>query len=190
VSAIDTPPRLPLSDVPAGEFESAQPSHRLARRVFAFTIAAGVVTYLAAARRLDISMIELLFVSPLACVSVAAVGYAVRRARLRIDPDGIRWGWQLLGFRMGIARLDAVTAYRDAVAFNPRRGSVWYVSARDWHEFERVVHALRAAGLPFTEVSERAPLTARLQSYGVVLDGLLWADAVVAACALLAALIV
>ena len=190
VSAIDVPPRIPLSDLPAGEFEATPGSHRLARRVFAFVNAAGVITYIAAANRLHVPMIELLFVAPLACVSVAAVGYAVRRARLRIDGDGVRWGWQLFGFRMRKPRLERVAAYRDAVAFTPVRGSTWYVSSRDWHRFDQVVVALRTAELPFEEFPERAPLGARLQSYGAVLDGLLWADALAAGFALIAALIV
>lgn len=190
MSAVDVPPRVPLSDLPAGEFESAPASHRLARRVFFFVIGAGVVTYIAAARRLHVPMIELLFVAPLACVSVAAVGYAVRRARLRIDGDGVRWGWSLFGFRMRPERLERIAAYRDAVAFTPKRGSTWYVSARDWHRFERIVGALRAAGLPFEEVPERAPLAARLQSYGAVLDGLLRANALAAGFALVASFVV
>lgn len=190
MSAVDVPPRMPLADLPTGEFESAPASHRLARRVLAFVATAGVITYIAASRRLHVPMIELLFVAPLACVSVALVGLAVRRARLRIDGDGVRWGWQLFGFRMRPPKLQGVVAYRDAVAFKPKRGSVWYVSQRDWHRFDEVLSALRAAELPFEEIPERAPLLARLQSYGAVLDGLLWADAAAAAFALVASLIV
>ena len=184
------PPGLPLSDVPAGEFAATPSSHRLARRVFFFVIAAGIVTYIAASRRLHVPMIELLFVAPLACVSVAGVGFAVRRARLRIDFDGARWGWQLFGFRMKRTRIVRVAAYDDAVAFTPKRGSTWYVSHRDWHRFDEMVPALQAAGLPFEQHPERAPLAARLQSYGRVLDALLWADALAAGFALIASLTV
>lgn len=190
MSAIDVPPRIPLSDLPAGEFAAEPNSHRLARRVFAFVIAAGIVTYVAAARRLHVPMIELLFVAPLACISVAGVGYAVRRARLRIDGDGVWWGWQIFGFRMRRPRLQRIVVYRDAVAFTPKRGSTWYVSDRDWDRFDQVVGALRTADLPFEEIPERAPLAARLQSYGAVLNGLLWADAAAAGFALVASLIV
>lgn len=190
MSAVDVPPRIPLSDLPAGEFESAPGSHRLARRVFIFVIAAGIITYIAAAQRLHVPRIELLLVAPLACIGVATVGYAVRRARLRIDGDGVRWGWQLFGFRMRPERLKGIAAYRDAVAFTPKRGSTWYVSDRDWHRFDQVIGALTAADLPFEEFPQRAPLAARLQSYGAVLDGLLWADALAAGFALAASFMI
>ncbi|HYU15018.1 MAG TPA: hypothetical protein VEL05_03075, partial [Candidatus Acidoferrum sp.] len=77
-----------------------------------------------------------------------------------------------------------VEVYRDAVAVKQRRGSTWYVSGRDWDLFERVPVALRRAGLPLEARDRRAPLGARLQSYGAVLDLLLVADALASILAL------
>src|SRR5690606_26761851 len=116
----------------------------------------------------------------LVCVSVAAVGLAVRRARLRVDADGIRWGWHVMGFRMRRDRLREVRAYSDAIAVTPRRGSTWYLTRRDWSSFERMVDALGSARLPLVRATGRAPFGARLQGYGLVLDGLLVANSLVA----------
>jgi hypothetical protein len=71
----------------------------------------------------------------------------------------------------------AIEVYRDAVAVVQRRGSTWFVSGHDWDLFDRVPGALRRAGLPAESHDRRAPLRARMQSYGTVLDLLLVADA-------------
>lgn len=189
MSAVDIPPGFHLSDLPSGEFGATTRSHRLARRVFFYALATSVGTYLAASQHLYVRSIEFLLVVPLVCMSVAAVGYAVRRARLRIDADGARWGWELFGFRMGLGKMSGVRAYRDAIAFKPKRGSTWYVSHRDWHNFERIPRALESANIPFERRTERAPLSARLQSYGYVLDGLLLLNALAATAGLIIALI-
>lgn len=180
MSAVDAPPGVAVSDLPAGEFAATPRSRRLARRVFVYVCGAGGVTLAVAARRLYIPMVELLFMAPMVCMAVAAVGYAVRRARVRIDADGVRWGWTSAGFRMRRDRIRRVRAYRDAVAFTPARGSTWYLSRRDWAGFDGFVPALDAAGIPLSRAPGAAPLSARLQSYGAVLDALLVADAVVA----------
>jgi len=109
----------------------------------------------------------------LICGSVAAVGLAVRTARLQIDADGIRWGWGFFGFRIQAQHLGQVIIYDDAVAIPPRRGSTWYVSHRDWEDFDDVPAALAEAGHRFDIRKRRAPLKARLQSYGVILNGML-----------------
>ena len=118
------------------------------------------------------------------CASVAGVGYAVRRARLRIDSGGVRWGWNEIGFRVTRDEVTSIDVYRDAVAVVQRRGSTWFVSARDWDLFERVPGALRRAGLPTAAHDRPAPIGARLQSYGVVLDLLLVGDALASVFAL------
>lgn len=187
MSAVDAPPGLAFAGEAAGEFVARRRPKRLARRVFWFVIALGVATIGATARKIYMPFAEVFLVAPLVCMSIAGVGYAVRRARLRIDGDGIRWGWAIAGFRMGMDRLDSVTAFRDAIAVKPRRGSTWYLSARDWDRFDSVVVALRKAEIPFAVDDRRAPLAARLQSYGLVLDLLLIATAFGAILALAAA---
>jgi hypothetical protein len=178
VSAVDAPPGIAFAGEAAGEFVAQPWPHRLARRVFVLVCALGVATIALAARRIYAPFAEVLLVAPLVCMSIAGVGYAVRRARLRVDRDGVRWGWQIGGFRMGRDRLASITAYSDAIAVTPRRGSTWYLSARDWHRFDQMVVALRRAGIPFEVRERRAPIAARLQSYGIVLDLLLIAASI------------
>ncbi len=188
MSVVDTPPGLPLADLPAGEFAARPGSYRLARRVFVYVLAIAVLTLLTAARRLYAPLVEVLFIAPMVCISVAAVGIAVRRARLRVDTDGIRWGWHIAGFRMRRHRMREVHVYRDAIAVTPKRGSTWYVTQRDWDRFEGFVDALEAAEVEFSQSASQAPLGARLQSFGIVLDILLIADAVAVTLALFVAL--
>ena len=176
MSAVDAPPGLAISDLAAGELGARSPARRLARRGLIYVLVVGGVTLALATRRLHVPMIEFLFVAPLVCMSVAAVGHAVRSARLRIDPDGVRWGWHIAGFRMHRDRIRAVTVYSDAVALRPNRGSTWYLARRDWDHFERITRAFSAASIPFERHQRRAPLRSRLQGYGLVLDGLLVAN--------------
>lgn len=196
-----------MADVPAGEFVARQSAQRLARRVLIVVCLAGAATAGVALRRLHMQMIEMFLVGPMFCGSVAMVGYAVRRARLRVDRDGVRWGWASIGFRMGPSRLRRVIVYRDAVALTPTRGSTWYLSRADWDGFERMPEALSealsgalastvarapiaaSAGIVVTHAGRRAPLRARLQSYGRVLDALLILAAVAAIATLLLALL-
>src|SRR5690606_35829112 len=130
-------------------------------------------------------LIEILFVGPLVTISIAAVGLAVRRARVRVGGGGVRWGWDWLGFQLGRDRLARVVAYDDAVAAVPRSGSAWFLSARDWDEFPAFAAAFRRAGIPVETVAGKAPWRARLQGYGRVLDGMLVFD-LLSAIALLA----
>jgi hypothetical protein len=145
----------------------------LAYLVFYATLIEGALTMGAAARKIYVPGVEALFVGPLVCVSVAALGVAVRAARVRIDGNGIRWGWNLGGFRMSTARLKVARVYRDGIALVRPSGSAWFLARRDWAEFSQMSAALASAGLK-TEMAEgRAPLRARLQAYGRGLDILL-----------------
>jgi hypothetical protein len=156
--------------------------------LFTYVVVVGGTAFVAAARHPFRPGAEIALVLPLMCVSVAGLGLAVRRARLRIEPAGIRWGWTAFGVRMGPSRLRGLVAYRDAVAVRPRRGSMWFLSASDWSQFDGMVAALRRAGLEVEEQEGRAPLRARLQSYGRVLDLLMITSAVVSTLLLAAAL--
>ncbi len=178
MAAVDAPPGIAFAGAAAGEFVSRPRSRRLAQGVFYYVLVVGALTLALARRHIYAPAIELLLVTPMTCFSMAAIGYAVRLARLRVDSDGVRWGWRWGGFRMRRDRLKNVSAYRDAFAVTPTRGSTWYLSGRDWDHLERVPGALRRAKIPFSRHPRRAPLRARLQSYGIVLDLLLVADAV------------
>jgi hypothetical protein len=177
MSAVDAPPGIAFAGVAAGEFVSRPRPRRLASRVMLLVLITGTATLAIGIKRAPAATAELLLAVPLVCWSVAAVGFAVRRARLRIDRDGVRWGWNDIGFRVTRDRMNRIDLYRDAIAVRQRRGSTWYVSGHDWDLFQRMPGALRRAGLPVETHERRAPLGARLQSYGIVLDLLLLADA-------------
>jgi hypothetical protein len=101
------------------------------------------------------------------------LGYAVRRARVAISRDGVRWGWTAVGFTQRASRIVSAHVYRDGVALEAKRGAWWFIAARDWDRFDALVRQLRRAELPVRDHDGRAPLRARLQSYGRFLDGML-----------------
>jgi len=177
MSAVDAPPGIAFAGVAAGEFVSRVRPRRLAGRVMALVIVTGAVTLIIGVRRAPGANAELLLAAPLVCWSVAGVGYAVRRARLRVDRDGVRWGWSEVGFRVTRDKMERIDLFRDGIAVRQKRGSTWYLSGHDWDLFQRMPGVLRRAGLPVDTHDRRAPLAARLQSYGIVLDLLLVADA-------------
>ena len=184
MSAVDAPPGVVFAGRAAGEFTARPGARRLARRVLVYVAVAGTTTVALAGQNIYRPGAEILVIATMVCASLAAVAYAVRRARVRVDRGGIAWGWSAGGFRMPADRIARIDVYRDGVAGVPRRGSRWYLSARDWDRFERMPAALRSAGLPVVERGERAPLRARLQGYGLALDVLLFVDAVLATAAL------
>lgn len=188
MAAVDAPPGVAFAGQAAGEFVARPRARKLANRLFAYVCLVGVLTVTLAFRRLHTPFTSAVFiVAPLMCFAVACLGFAVRAARLRVDSEGVRWGWRWGGFRMRRDRVRSVNAYRDAFALAPKRGSTWYLSRRDWNRFERVPAALRRAKIPFAQHEGRAPFAARLQSYGVVLDLLLVANALAATLAMIAA---
>jgi hypothetical protein len=97
----------------------------------------------------------------------------VRRAEVTITRDGVRWGWGVLGFHQSAARIVCAHVYGDGVAFEARRGSWWFLAARDWDRFDALVRQLRRTALPVRDHAGRAPWRARLQSYGRFLDAML-----------------
>ena len=171
MSAVDVPPHRGLGGRAAGEFAARPGPRRLAGVAFLICLAVGAGTVALAARRpYDHATLVIL---PFMLVAIAGVGLAVRRARVTIGADGVRWGWSWLSVRMDGSRLLRVSIYPDAVALEPRRGSTWFLSARDWDRFPALTRAVERAGLPVAHHPTRAPWRARLQSYGRVLDGLL-----------------
>jgi hypothetical protein len=185
VSAVDAPPGIGFGGRAAGEFVARPASLKLARRALVFVVAASALALFVIGRRRLGSSGDLLIGSPLVAVAIAVVGYAVRRARLRIDGDGVRWGWDALGFRVPRDKLAGAVVYTDAVAFRRGTSTPWYLARHDFAEFDRVPAALRQAGIGFEQADRRAPLRARLQTYGVALDVLLILDVLFAAAAVL-----
>jgi len=177
MSAVDAPPGVAFAGTAAGEFVARPRSRRLARIVFFYVFALGILTWSLSQRHMYLPGIEVLLAAPVLFIGIGILGYAVRTARLRVDVDGVRWGWGFYGFRMSNDRITATLVYDDAIAFKSRRGSTWYVAARDWYRFDGVARALRKADMPFQRNRGKAPLRARLQSFGIALDLLLVADA-------------
>jgi hypothetical protein len=113
-------------------------------------------------------------VMPMFFQTVAVLAYAVRRGRLRIDAEGVRWGWVGVGFRMRRERIGSFRVYTDGVAIVPRRGpATWHLLARDWERWPDALVEFGRLGLPVERFSRRAPLLMRLQGYGRALDAIL-----------------
>jgi hypothetical protein len=149
--------------------------------VATYVIAAGTVAFLRANRvetvlRSGEAVAAIAMVVPAFCVAVAGLAIVVRGARLSVDQDGVRWGFAGWGFRMDRSRIGLVRLYRDAIALEPKKGFTWYLSARDWSPFTRLGDGVKRAQLPFADEDRRAPLIARLQSYGPTLDIILFID--------------
>ncbi len=175
MSVVDAPPGLDFAGPAAGEFRSRPRPRRLARFVFFACMLDGVITYALASRKIFAPGTTILIVGPMICFMMAGVGLAVRNARIRIDSGGVHWGWNTLGFRMGRGRIERVRFYGSAIALESSRGSVWFLSEYDWEHFERFPKAFADSGLAVAHESGRIPLRARLQGYGMVLDGLMLA---------------
>lgn len=186
MSAVDAPPGIGFAGRAAGEFVARPASLRLARRALGFALVTGVMSFGLIVRRGGMRG-EALLAGPLIVTSIALVCYAVRRARLRIDGSGVRWGWSAVGFRVVRDRLAGAVVYDDAIAFRRPRGGPWYLAGHDFAEFAAIPAALRAAGIPFERKARRAPWRSRLQTYGVALDVLIVLDAVFAAIVLVLA---
>ncbi len=191
MSAVDLPPGLLLSGFGAAEFGAPQRKQILAKRVLWLVLVCGSATSILAARHPHRDNAHVLFLAPLFILSVAVLGWLVRSARIRVDDGGVHWGWNWgwsqLGFRMDRKRIRWIRIYTNAIALKPRRGSIWYLAARDWDGYERLADVFAATPLPVVQLSKPAPWWARLQSYGAVLDGLLILDAAIALIALAAA---
>ena len=181
MAAIDTPPGLGLPGAPVGWFRARQGPRRLAHRGMLATVAASALA-LAMTRRhppLDHGSARLTVL--ITAIALCGLAVAVRRAQVGIAQDGVRWGWGELTVRLDARRITVVRVYRDAIAFVPRRGSAWFLFRRDWDRFEQLRRAVAAAQLTTEDQDRRAPWSAQLQSYGLVLDALVVGAVVTAA---------
>ena len=177
MSAVDLPPGIGLQGTPLGTFRAPQRARRLARMALVGAVLFGVLTFYFASKHWsyrhwrDTSAQLVLAVT---VILFTSLGYLIRRAQVAVTRDGVRWGWQAFGFHNDRERIVTAHVFTDGVAFEAKRGSWWFIAARDWDRFDAFVRQLRRAELPMKEHTGSAPLRARLQSYGRFLDALLW----------------
>lgn len=173
MSVLDLPPGIGLAGTPLGSFRAPARARRLANVTLVSVVVLGAITWAFVLRHPYRWHATTQLVLPMAFTAIAMLGYLVRRASIAVTRDGVRWGWASYGFTQQAARIVTAHVYDDGVALEARRGSWWFLAARDWDRFEALVRQLRRAELPVTEHAGTAPLRARLQSYGRFLDGLL-----------------
>lgn len=173
MSVVDAPPGIDRAGLAAGEFRARKRPRRLARISFVLCLGdAALCWYLASQQRI-MRGTTILIIGPLVCLSIAAVGLAVRSARLRIDRGGVGWLLGAMQFRIGRDRIDRIRVFDTAAAIAAKRGSTWYLSSYDWERFDDFLHAFSEAELSPERCEGKAPFRARLQGYGWVLDGLM-----------------
>lgn len=182
MSTIDLPPGIGLQGIPLATFRAPARARRLATLSLVSVIVLGAITWTFVFRRSPYTWYRTnastQVVLPFALFSIAMIGFLVRRARIAVTRDGVRWGWDALNFTQDKARIVKAHVFTDGVAFEPRSGSKWFIAARDWERFDAFVRFLRRAELPVQEYDYAAPLRARLQSYGRFLDAMLIASVV------------
>jgi hypothetical protein len=173
VSALDLPPGIGLVGMPLGIFHAPARARRIAGVSLTLVFVLGAITWILVARHPYHRGASAQVVLPVAFAAFAGLGLAIRRAQVAVTRDGIRWGWTSFGFHQSVASLAVAHIYSDGVAIEAKRGSRWFISARDWDRFDVLVRHLRRSQLPISDHTSRAPLRARLQSYGRFLDWLL-----------------
>jgi hypothetical protein len=185
VSALDLPPGIGLVGTPLATFLAPARARRIASFALVTVIALGAVTWVLVARHPFHRGASSQVVLPVAFAAFAGLGFLVRRARVAITRDGVRWGWTAFGFHQPASRIAVAHIYADGIALEARRGSWWFIAARDWDRFDALVRHLRRAELPVRDHPGKAPLRARLQSYGRFLDLLLLGSVIGAAAVVL-----
>lgn len=173
MSVVDLPPGIGLVGTPLGTFLAPKRARRLATLSLLAVIVMAVITWYFVSRNWWRWHASTQMVIPFALLCVSGLGFAVRRASVAVTRDGVRWGWRGLSFTHEAARIVAAHVYSDGVALEAKRGSWWFLAARDWDRFDALVRQLRRADLPIQDHAGKAPLRARLQSYGRFLDALL-----------------
>jgi hypothetical protein len=173
MSALDLPPGIGLVGTPLATFEAPRAARRWASIALILVLVLGAITWALVARHPFRRGASTQVVLPIAFAAFTGLGFIVRRARVAITRDGVRWGWTSFGFHQPASRLTVVHIYADGIALEARRGSWWFIAARDWDRFDVLVRQVRRAELPIRDHTGRAPLRARLQSYGRFLHWLL-----------------
>jgi hypothetical protein len=185
MSALDLPPGIGLVGTPLATFLAPRAARRGSGIALFLVVALGAITWGLVARHPYRNSASTQVVLPIAFAAFAGLGFVVRRARVAITRDGVRWGWTSFGFHQPAARLTVAHIYLDGIALEARRGSWWFIAARDWDRFDVLVRQVRRAELPVRDHTGKAPLRARLQSYGRFLDCLLLGSVIGAAAVML-----
>lgn len=180
MSAVDLPPGIGLRGTALAMFRAPVRARWLARIALILVIVLGGTTWGFVSRHPYHRHSSAQVVLPIAFTMLALLGFIVRSAKLEVTRDGVRWGWESLNFSQDSTRLKCAHVWRDGVTLESRRGGTWFLGARDWDRFDAMVRQLRRVELPFEDHPRKAPLRARMQSYGRFLDGLL-VGAIVAA---------
>jgi hypothetical protein len=185
MSVLDLPPGIGLVGTPLGTFLAPARARRGAAIALFVVVVLGAITWGLVSRHPFRPGSSTQVVLPIAFTAFAGLGLVVRRARVAITRDGVRWGWASFGFHQPAARIALAHVYVDGIALEARRGSWWFIAARDWDRFDALVRHLRRAELPIRDHLGRAPIRARLQSYGRFLDLLLVGSVIGAAVVML-----
>lgn len=186
MGVVDVPPGLGLLGNPRARFGAPPRARALATACLIIVGLAAVATWVLLGRKgRYVRYGSLLAVMPAALCAVTSLALALRRAEIRVDRDGLRWGWSMLAFRRTHASVVSVQVFRDGVALVGKRGTPWFLARRDWHLFDEFVRQLRRAQWPVAVVDGRATLRVRSQSYGRALDGLVVVSALLALAILL-----
>ncbi len=105
-----------------------------------------------------------------AAFAMSCVGTFVRSARISVDDAGVLWRVSGVRFRLKLSRIKEVHAFDDSVGLVPKRGSNWYLSAGDWENFEELKKQLLKLPVSSDTYDRNAPLLAKLQAYGRMLN--------------------
>jgi hypothetical protein len=173
MSVVDIPPGIGLVGTPLGSFAAPKRARRLSTLSLAVVVLCGVITWYFVSKHWWRWHASTQAVLPIAFAAFSTLGFLIRRAKIAVTRDGVRWGWTSLSFTQEAARIATCHVYKDGVTLEAKRGSWWFLGARDWDRFDVLVRQLKRAELPVVEHAGRAPFRARRQSYGRFLDGLL-----------------
>jgi hypothetical protein len=171
--AIDLPPGIGLRGTALGRFRAPTRARWLARISLIAVVVLGGTAWGFVSRHPYHRHASTQVVLPVAFGMFALLGFIVRSATLEVTRDGVRWGWESLSFTQDAGRLKRAHVWRDGITLQSKRGGTWFLGARDWDRFDALVRQLRRVELPFEDHAEKAPLRARMQSYGRFLDALL-----------------
>lgn len=163
------------------ELSAPRRSRRHALVVFAYVSALTGLAIRSAMHARFVTLDPVGVILPVFFWLIAAFAWGVRRGRLRIEPEGVRWGYELFGFRMRTERIAHLRVYRDGVAVKARRSrNPWFLAARDWDRWDEALTAFAGLGVAVERIDAKAPLRVRMQAYGLALDVLLVIDSVLA----------
>ncbi len=173
MAAIDLPPGIGLRGPALARFRAPLGARWLARVSLIAVVVLGGITWAFVSRHPYHRHASAQVVLPVAFTMVSMLGFIVRSAKLELTRDGVRWGWESVSFSQTAAAWKCAHVWTDGITLERKRGGTWFLGSGDWDRFEALVRQLRRTTLPFEDHATKAPLRARMQSYGKFLDGLL-----------------